>query len=537
MKKLSALEPILFYAFLALLLIPVWSVDFFVTGDGPCHLHNSKILLDWFNEQNKQFYDPFYYLNTVFNPNLLYNMITVPLLWIFKAGLTEKIYFTVFILGFGLGFRYLVGGINTNAKYLGSVGLLFCYHNLLMKGFFNNSLSFALLFWVTGWWYRKRDDASVPTLLCNAALILLLYFSHPMGLVFTMMLIGSLMIGLLVYEGRNNNWKDAVKIFFTRIKIVLISGLPAFILFIQYFMGSNMSPDTSAHSFKGTLDFIFHLYAITILTATEDIFSLVTSITCIVLFLLAIFIRIRKKQMQPTDGLFGYAILVFLCIFFPPSSIAGGLEISYRMAMMPFFAFLFFAATADFPVWFKIAIQSLALCIGIGFILIRLPLHQKASDYAKEIDTCDPYINNHSTVFVLNYDWEGHTPDGKLIADRAGLFSHVDCYLGTNKSLIISDNYEAHFSYFPVISRWNTNMYTQTDKDGINFDNRPPRADILNYNKRTGENIDYVLMLSYKDEFKDHPFTQEIIAQLEQGYDKVYTSQHERAILYKRKGL
>lgn len=80
-------------------------------------------------------------------------------------------------------------------------------------------------------------------------------------------------------------------------------------------------------------------------------------------------------------------------------------------------------------------------------------------------------------------------------------------------------------------------MYTATDKDGVNFDHRPPRADILNYPQRSGQNLDYVLLLSYRDEFKDHPYTQEIFSQLGQAYDKTFVSEHGRAILYKRKGL
>ena len=151
--------------------------------------------------------------------------------------------------------------------------------------------------------------------------------------------------------------------------------------------------------------------------------------------------------------------------------------------------------------------------------------------------TVDPHIQDSSTLFVLNYDWAGQTPEGVPISDRTWLFGHVDCYLGVDKTLVISDNYESHFPYFPIVARWNTDMYSNTDKDQINFDHRPPRADILSYNKRTQQNIDYVLLLSYRDEFKDHPYTIEIFDQLNQAYTKTFTSVHERAVLYKRNDL
>ncbi|MEP6645744.1 MAG: hypothetical protein ABJC12_01535 [Saprospiraceae bacterium] len=535
MKKTIALEPILFYAFLALLLIPVWSMHFFVTGDGPCHLHNSKILLDYWMDHGKDFYDPFYYLNHDYNPNWLYTLITVPLLEMFNSFWTEKIFFTLYVLGFGLGIRYLIIGINPKASFISSLGLIFCFHNLVIKGFFNNSLSFVMWFWVAGWWWRNKDDFRTRTLLINAILILGLYSTHPLGLIFGMMMIGSMLLGLWYAELREKGGKESLNLFFKRIKALLLSSLPALILFAEYMSRSNMTPDTTVHRVKDSLDFILHLYSLVNVQSSEDVFALLASVSCILLFLTAIVIRLRQRKWQSTDGLLLFLIAAVICILFPPSKIGGGLEISYRMAIIPFLAMLFWSATADFPNWIKIITQVAALAIGIGFLSIRLPIQLKASEYAQEIYSCDSLIQNKSTIFVLNYDWEGHTPDGQLIADRAGLFSHVDCYLGTDKSLIISDNYEAHFYYFPVIVRWQTNMYSQTDKEGINFDNRPPRADIVNYKKRTGEDIDYVLMLGYRDEYKDNPYTAEIFTQLDSDFSKVYTSQFGRAVLYKSK--
>src|SRR4030095_8168874 len=111
MKKINALESVIFIALLVLFLVPVWTVDFFVTGDGPCHLHNSKILLDWW-QGNRLFYEPFYFLNTNFDPNWLFNLITAPLLGIFGMPWAEKIFFSLYVLGFGLGFRFLITQIN-----------------------------------------------------------------------------------------------------------------------------------------------------------------------------------------------------------------------------------------------------------------------------------------------------------------------------------------------------------------------------------------------------------------------------------------
>ncbi|MBK8196103.1 MAG: hypothetical protein IPK76_23985 [Lewinellaceae bacterium] len=111
MKKLEALEPFIFYAILALWVVPLWSLDFFVTGDGPCHLYNSKILLDWYRGGYKDFYDPFYFLNTNFDPNWLFNLITTPLLAWVSPGIAEKIFLTLYVSGSGWGFGIWSAGL------------------------------------------------------------------------------------------------------------------------------------------------------------------------------------------------------------------------------------------------------------------------------------------------------------------------------------------------------------------------------------------------------------------------------------------
>jgi len=537
MKKISGLEPVLFYAFLALLLVPVWSVDFFVTGDGPCHLHNSKILYDWFHEKSRLFYDPFYFLNTNINPNLLFYLMTVPLMALGSPELAEKIFFSVYVISFGCGFRFLLLQINPNAKFLSSVALLFCYHTLLMKGFLNNSLSFAVWFWLAAWWWRKRDEFSIGVMTITSLLILLLYSAHPIGLTFGILMILSMITGLWVHESKEKGMKESLSMLSKRIQSLMLSGLPTIMLFVEYMMRSNMTAEKTPHHFKDSLNYISHLYSLVTLRTSEEPWALATSVFCLMIAIMALILRIRQPRLLLTDGISLFFVLVMLIIAFPPDSISGGLEVSYRLAIVPFMALLCWAATANFPIWTQITSQFIALIIGIGFLTIRLPVHFHASEYASEINSCETHITFPATVFVLNYDWEGHTPEGQLIADRASLFSHVDCYLGSKGTVIISDNYEAHFPYFPVIVRWNTNMYAMTDKEGVNFDNRPPRADILNYSARTGEKIDFVLMTGYTETFKDHPYTQEILAQLDQAYLRIYTSPHGKAVLYKRKDL
>lgn len=169
--KNAAYEPILFTILLLLALLPIWSVAFFVTGDGPCHLYNSKILLDWYRGEALDFYKPFYFLNPNLDPNWLSNLIQVPLLILFPAPVAEKVFFSLYILLFAGGFRFLCRQINPDAIFLSALGILFAWNHIVMMGFLNNSLSLALWFWVLGYWWKVRASTKIITWLGLAVLL------------------------------------------------------------------------------------------------------------------------------------------------------------------------------------------------------------------------------------------------------------------------------------------------------------------------------------------------------------------------------
>jgi hypothetical protein len=528
-------ERLIFALITIIFLYPVWSVDFFVTGDGPCHLYNSKILLDWWQHKHTDFYKPFYFLNTNFEPNWLYNLITMPLLRYFEVGMAEQLFFTIYVLGFCLGFRFLIRQINPQAVFLSHLGMLFCYHKLLMSGFLNNSMSMMLWLWAAGWWWWCRDSKSTWVLWVTAILWLVVYAAHPMGFVFTGMTVATMIAGLAIYEYKASGLNTAIQLGWERVQRSIVTMLPTLILFFEFLFRREFKPSETTHNAVQILNDVLKVLTLTSVHNREQDLAVATGITCIVFFIGAIILRLREIQWKFSDGLLIFVLLTWYIVLFPPSSFSGGLEVALRMILLPYFAMLCWSATANFPVWAKLIASTTALVIAVGLTAARVPVHKRASDYASEVFSAKDHIKEPATILTLNYDWAGLTPDNQPIANRNWLFNHVDCYIGAAKTAVISDNYEANYFYFPVIARWQTNMYQQTDKDGVNFDHRPPCADILSYNRRTGQNIDYVLMLSYRDEFKDHEYTKSIFSQLEQGYDKVFTSAAGRVMLYKRR--
>ncbi|MBP7238770.1 MAG: hypothetical protein KBA14_00970 [Saprospiraceae bacterium] len=533
MKKLSV-ETIAFGVVLFLGLLPVLFCDYIVTGDGPCHLYNSKIFLSWVFEGQKEFFKPFYQLNQFIEPNWITNAIQIPLLKWFPVIWTEKLFFGFYILVFSFGFRKVIAAINPESVFLACIGVLFAWNMVLMKGFTNNAWSIALWFWILAYWIKAIPNPSAFASFRMAMLLFLQYLSHPMGFFISLFSIGCVVLIVGWYDLREKGAVTVLRFYLDQIWRLLVSIIAPVILFLQFFLRRDWNAEAQHVSKLDLWNDLLHLKALITLSNQERIILLLLSIMILYLFSLTLFQRIRKKAFVRYDGFMLLFLSVLSLFIFPPTSFSGGLEIGIRLGIFPFLCLLFWIATNDFSARIRNGVSIAAVLFALILTMIRLPIQVKASSYASEIVTCADHIQDTSTLLVLNYDWAGKTPDGKVIADAIWLFPHVDCYLGAYKNLVISDNYETNFWYFPMVERWETNMYSQTDKDGINFDHRPPRADINNYKGRTGQYLDYVLMLSYSTEFEAHPYTQEIFTQLDAEYEKVFTSEHARAILYRR---
>lgn len=526
-------ESVIFAISILVWLIPIWAVDFFVTGDGPCHLYNSKILLDWFCGE-KAFYEAFYAVNRALVPNWLFNILTMPLMAWFMPATAEKLFLSGYVLAFGFGFRFALRQINPSAIFLSSLALLFCHNRLLMMGFYNNCLSLVGWFWLVGFWWKYRDSTGVWPQVGIAFCWFLVYLAHPMGLGFAALTIVTLLVGLTIYDWRHVGISETGKLLSRRAGFLVLSVLPVVALSLWFAIARDWAAEASEPNVLGTLEGLGRLSGLVNIKLSERKWAFAIAVLSLALWGFALSQKFRLRNWQAADGLFLLVLIAFWLTLLPPRAFSGGLEVGKRLQLFPYFALLFWMALAVFPTWVRLAVPLISLALGIGLVAERLPAHRDASDLAREVYECRQHIADPAVVMTLNYDHTGQTPDGRPIADKIWLFGHVDCYIGAAQSAILSDNYEASYGYFPMIWRWQTGLPGQTDKDGINFYHRPPRANLLDYNRRTGQNIDYVLLVSYRDEFAKHPYTIELFDQLGQAFEKVYESSQKRAILYRK---
>lgn len=541
-----AAERRIFYLLLLAAVLPVWSGRFFVTGDGPCHVYNARVLLDFMRGAHIDFYDPFYWLNRHFEPNW-FSHLWLAFLQLFLAPETaEKVFVSGYVLLFGLGLRYLIRQINPESGFLSTFGLLLAWHYLLQSGFYNYACSIALFFWVCGYWLQHRRRMTPARALAWALLWLALYSAHPMGLVFAGLFVGCNILWESGWRIRRDGWKAGALHGWSQTQTAFLPALPMLTLFVEYLY---RKPWPTGANTESLWDVWYQLYnlnlLITMSTSERDTVHAIGYIL-VAITLAAVFFRFKKQPSpQPIDHITPIThidhILLFtaiaLWLYFRQAG-AQSLELMMpqRMQLFPWLGVLLWSAGAYFPKWARQLTLLLAI-VAMGILLAhRIPVHRKASDLVENYMTCLPHINDRSVILVLNYDFNGRDMEGREIANRNWLFMHAADYIGAYRPAIMSDNYEALRYYFPLIWRWDRDMFRITNKEGMNFDNRPPRADFIDFKKRSeGYDLHYVLLLSPREHFSEHPYTYEIREQLNAAYEPVYTSPAGKAELWRLK--
>lgn len=535
----ASAERIVFYLLLAANLLPIWAFHYFLTCDGPCHLYNSKVLLDfWRGGDVRAFYDRWLYLNARFEPNWFGHAFMMLLQGLHVPGyLAEKLLQTLYVLGFGLGLRYFMRQINPGGLFLSSLGLVFIHHYVFQMGFYNYSCSLAALFWVTGYWLHIRTAFTPSRLLVLAAGFLILYFCHPVGLLFSFLFIGSLSLGEVWRDVKRRDddvWKKA----WQNAGFVSLAALPVVVLFAEYlfFKGFEVIPYGESKSALWLM--LRENRALLILDISERWWAVSVAVACALLLLLAGWLKLKSRAFQWTDALFVVFVFTVWLYFNQPRSFAGGGVTPMRLALLPYLTLLLWLASVDFSKKIQKAVLAFSVVVSAGLLTIRFPHYQMASEAAEEYASCAVAIPDKVTVLPISFNHHGQTAGGRYVSETFWLFVHTGDYVSEGKSIVLLGNYEAHTRNFPLIWQNGRNPFLLLEKEGTIFENQPPHADLLGFPAKTGgAAVDYVVTWCKDQRFYDHPFGQDLGRQLEQGYDLVFTSKNNLAKVFKRKGL
>ncbi len=528
-------ERLLFAALVLAFLAPIWANEYFLTGDGPCHLYNAKVLLDFFTSHNVDFYSDYYLLNQNTEPNWFSHIALAFLLNFFPGQVAEKVFLTVYVLSFAFILRALIKSIDPENTFLVLVGLPFMMHHTFQMGFYNYSFGFVFFFLSLWYWIRNSGRFTFAKLAVFPVLNLLLYFTHPIGFGLAALCIGLLKAAQMVPAIANvrRSWGTALKDHGRDLGAATVGFLPGIGLMIGYLVRKGLNPKANPDSSKGLYHDFLELTSLVNLSHREEMPAIALSVLMALLLLCGILYKVRTRTFNRFDSFFIVFVIMLYAYFNQPAEMAGAGILSIRLQFIPHLVLVLWFAGIRFSPNIRKGVSVAAFAISILLIGIRYAHHALASQAVEEYVSVGKDIQDRSTVLALSYSHNGKTPEGALVADRIWLFKHAIDHIGTDKSLVIFGNYEANTGYFPIIWKEGMNPFVHiATNEGI--EHLPPSADILGYGLRTGGEIDHVITWCLDDQFADHPNTQDLLSQLSREYELVQVSENGLAKLYSR---
>lgn len=504
-------------------LFQIWLPAYFLTGDGPCHVYNAKILHDLWKGDNVAFYNRFFSASYDPNPNWLSQLLIAGFMFLFNGVVSEKLFLSVYALLLIAGFYKVIKHISGSSSYFITIVFIFVFHYSLAKGFYNFTLGIAFFFWMLWAWMRFLDKRDTRNTIVFFLFTALTFFSQLLPFVFGVICCGLLMISDSLAK---ENAKRPPVYEIIRGELILGILIAPFAALTLWFTNRQGGLGIQLrHHFYRLIELVQFKFGINGRTR-EELFTSITGFTIMALFICAVGYRIRKKEfIHRYDGLiYSFLVLSFVYIFFPDDFLHRAILITIRTQ-------LFLLALAGMVIAYILPQQvknAGGLIIFICFICLsavrgQMMLH--AADAVADLNGVIPYIKPNSLVVLFNYAPSGLDRQRHFIGDRNYLFSHALDYTGCRKPVIMMDNYEANTGYFPLLWNYKCNPYVHLWTSRNNETGKPD-VDIENYSRVSGASIDNIVLWC-PDSSGTH-----LPPYIIQHYHQVYTSPSGRTILY-----
>lgn len=458
------------YVLLTLIYIaPIWIFTFFPSQDGPSHLYNAFIL-NHYNDPKFTF-NQYYDIRSALIPNWTSHALLAFFMGFGSPLTSEKLLLTVYILLMSASLLYLVTGVQNDAKPLAFLGFPYIYNGLFVMGFYNYAMGIGLMLISIGYWWRNGKNINYKTHLILGALMLLLYFTHPLALSLSMFSI--LMITFLNLLNRSIGFKQALL-------SLTCFVVPTFLLLFHMEGGPWLWGDWT---FSRLLAFFLENGSLVYNSPSQQILAGMLSWTFLALVLYSF---IKEHAFQKDGSLcfrgrskdfFLFLSFVFLMFYFIfPDRMSGGAVIKGRLSFLPFILIIPWI-NWNMPKIARNLVGAVLMVFAVAYLAQASVHHKRLSKELEIYMSGQDVIEFNSVILPLCFDAVG---SGHLI----GAFQHPVGYYGCLTGAINLYNYEAGTGHFPTVFKVDLER-----PDIVAIQNSPGKFDFA----RWVHEIDYVV--------------------------------------------
>lgn len=416
--------------------ILIFSLDFYQTLDGPAHFYNTNLILALLDGNST--IENWYQLNSEIVPNYTSYLLISVLNSFFSTAIANKILVFLLaslpgVLGFIL-FRKYVFKDSVWALFLFPMG----FTSALQMGFFNFSLGVITL--LVYLFFLFRENLLKPVnLFWNALFCFLLLYTHAYVFAVAMLLLAGTVIVRILKSS------NTLKSLFQNGYLYGfgLSAVPAAVTFVRFALNHPSFNEV----YLPWSQLVEQLVNFSAIVSHHSYFETpyTRSITLLVIGLIALRMLkvygLRMAQLEKQDVAFLLiALLLLVLYFFTPDSVGYAGFLSRRHQWYFVFLLILFLATGQLS-------KPLKALLGIALVYIHIQLLLVINEYQQPFQALntdflklETVIPDHAVIYPLDFS----------SAYEAG---HASNILGSNRNIVLLDNYEASMDYFPVI--WN----------------------------------------------------------------------------------
>jgi hypothetical protein len=518
----------LFGVALVVLLIPVWAFSFFPSQDGPAHVENARILVDYGRPDQPALRD-FYKLSAEPVPNWFSHVVLAGFLRIGGPRLADRLFLSLCVLGLPFAFRYALTALRPDAGARVLLVAPFVYNHFLHLGYYNLAFSTVPFFMVLGFWLRHDDRPQVRTGVILSLLLLWLYFCHLVALVLAL-------AALSVLATARAAWKRSVR----SLLVLGAAALPSLALAASFLSTREPLSQESGPSAHVRLLELLRLNELVSYDIREAWASTALAVALLAIGAWLLFDKAIRRTFWHGDVL-TLVVAVFTAVYFAarttvlnnPTGSAGGGTTHDRVSLFVYLSLVMWIAVQPLSRRVERGLGILGLAAAICLVAVRLPRYAELDSYLTEYVSAGATVPRDAVLFPVNFAPEGLREDGTPLSARVLPFLHAASWIAAERGVVDLLNYEADLGYFPVRFRPKANPYRLMRRA---LETRPPCVSLNRYDRLGPRPMDFILLWGARQADHAHPCVRAILGHVEERYDLVFTSAPRGlASLYRRK--
>ncbi len=447
-------------------------------------------------------------------PNLLPELSLALLTSFLSAYSAEKVLLVGYVISFPLAFLYALRGVRRGADWLALFAIAYTFSLPVNYGFYNFIYSIVLFLVLAGYSLRLGERASPGRWGVLGALLVATYLTHAVGFLEAVLFIGVILV-----------WPRLASSVRTRVNVILLAT-PVVLLVLASIAGlAGVVPmgkvETRWSWFAGTIALTHGLVTFSRL---EIIVGVLLALTLIVPLAASLRRQGRVRLDRPRDALLVVTLLNVLGVILAPTRLPiGGSVIGERFALFAALSFVLWVASYELS---AIALRRAGVVFvvaGVALTLIRIPAYNEIRNASADFATAGRCIARNSTLLQADL----HLPNQDHPAWRVQPLADEAGRVAAATHGIDLGNDEWSVPYYLLRFKGDRDPYQWIPNPPGAIEQIPPDFNLLRYERRTGGQVDYVLVTGRSRapaKILASPQWRSLHGQLMRMYRKVYTS-------------